>query len=310
MITKLAACCLFVSLGFSQSRPEPLPGNLPAQPLGASDLLALSVYNSPELSRLIRISAQGEIQVPMVKEPINVSGLLPADVEKKVAAAFSSNGLLVNPAVTITIVEYSSRPVSVMGAVRRPLTFQASGPLKLLDALSRAEGLTGSAGPDILVSLPDAARGKLIKRISIHGLIDMADPELNLTLSGGEEVRVPEAAKVFVVGNVRKPGTFPVQDGNGLTIMKALALSEGLMPFAAKQAFIYRREPVGTGKSEITIELKRILDRKSPDITLEANDILYIPDNAKKRLSISTIERLVGFGTTTASGLLIWGAAR
>lgn len=310
MITKLAVCCLFVSLGFSQSRPEPPSGNLPAQPLGASDLLALSVYNSPELSRLIRISAEGEIQVPMVKEPINVSGLLPADVEKKIAAAFASNGLLVNPAVTIAIVEYSSRPISVMGAVRRPLTFQASGPLKLLDALSRAEGLAGSAGPDILVSRHHPAQGKLIKRIPIHGLIDLADPELNLTLTGGEEIRVPEAAKVFVVGNVRKPGTFPVQDGSGLTIMKALALSEGLMPYAARQAFIYRREPAGTRQSEITIELKRILDRKSPDIALEANDILYIPDNAKKRLSISTIERLVGFGTTTASGLLIWGAAR
>ena len=310
MIIKLAACCLFLSLGFAQSRPEPATGNLPAQPLGASDLLALSVYNSPELSRLIRISAEGDIQVPMVKQRIPVAGLMPAEVEKRISAAFTSTGLLIEPAVTVTIVEYFSRPISVMGAVRKPLTFQASGPLKLLDALSRAEGLAPSSGPDILVSHHDPAHGELIKRIPIRGLIDLADPSLNLTLTGGEEIRVPEAGKVFVVGNVRKPGTFAVQDGSGLTVMKALALSEGLMPFAAKQAFIYRRESAGSGKSEIPIELKRILDRKDADIALEANDILYIPDNTKKRLSMTTLERVITFGSSTASGLLIFGAGR
>ncbi len=310
IIQKLAACCLYVSLGWAQSRPEAPTGNLPAQSLGPSDLLALSVYNSPELSRLIRISAEGDIQVPMVKERIPVNGLMPAEVEKKIATAFSSTGLLVDPAVTVTIVEYFSRPISVMGAVRKPLTFQANGPLKLLDALSRAEGLSATSGPDLLVTRKDHGQGELVKRIPIRGLIDLADPELNLTLTGGEEIRVPEAGKVFVVGNVRKPGTFAVQDNSGLTVMKALALSEGLLPFASKQAFIYRREANGAGKNEIPIELKRLLDRKTGDIALEANDILYIPDNTRKRLSITTLERVISFGSTTASGLLIWGAAR
>ena len=309
MTQKLAAYCLFVSLAFTQNRPEPVTGNLPAQPLGASDLISLSVYNSPELSRVIRISAEGDIQIPMVKDRIPVAGLMPAEVEEKVKTVFTDAGLLVDPTVTVTIVEYFSRPISVMGAVRKPLTFQANGPLKLLDALSRAEGLSPTSGPDILVSRqgPD---GELIKRVPVRGLIDEANAELNVTLTGGEEIRVPEAGKVFVVGNVRKPGTFPVQDGSGLTVMKALALSEGLMPFASKQAYIYRRESATNGKNEIAIELKRLLDRKTPDIALEANDILYIPDNTKKRLSMTTLERVISFGSTTASGLLIWGAAR
>ncbi len=309
MIKKLVTGCLYLSLALAQNRPEPVPGNLPVQPLGASDLLSVSVYNSPELSRQIRISTEGDIQLPMVKARIPVAGLMPADVEKKIAAALTEEGLLVDPTVTVTIVEYFSRPISVMGAVRKPLTFQASGPLKLLDALSRAEGLSGSSGPDILVSHHDAQQGELTKRIPIRGLIDLADPDLNITLTGGEEIRVPEAGKVFVVGNVRKPGTFAVQDNSGLTVLKALALSEGLMPFASKQAYIYRREGA-TGKNEIAIELKRLLDRKTEDIPLEANDILYIPDNTKKRLSMTTLERVISFGSTTASGLLIWGAAR
>jgi len=138
-------------------------------------------------------------------------------------------------------------------------------------------------------------------------LIDAADPELNVKLFGGEEVRVPEAGKVFVVGNVKKPGAFRVE-GSDTTVMKVLAMAEGLMPFATRQAFIYRRE-AGTGtKTEIPIELKRILDRKTPDVPLQPNDILYVPDAAGKRTSFAALEKLIGFGTATASGVLIWGA--
>ena len=75
-----------------------------------------------------------------------------------------------------------------MGAVRKPVTFQASGPLKLLDALTRAEGLSPEAGPDILVTRRRDGH-ELVERIAVRRLIDSADPALNLTLEGGEEIR-------------------------------------------------------------------------------------------------------------------------
>ncbi|MCX6634982.1 MAG: hypothetical protein NT090_07875, partial [Acidobacteria bacterium] len=72
------------------------------------------------------------------------------------------------------------------------------------------------------------------------------------------------------------------------------------------QAFIYRREAGTVSKNEIPIELQRIIERRSPDVHLEANDILYIPDNKGRRMTVTTLERIAGFGTATASGLLIW----
>ena len=66
------------------------------------------------------------------------------------------------------------------------------------------------------------------------------------------------------------------------------------MPYAAKQAFIYRREAAGS-KNEIPVELRKIMDRKNPDVPLLANDILYIPDNKNRRLSASAIDRVLGF---------------
>jgi protein involved in polysaccharide export with SLBB domain len=117
--------------------------------------------------------------------------------------------------------------------------------------------------------------------------MDAADPELNIRLYGGEEIRVPEAGKIFVVGNVRKPGSYPVHDATDTTVLKMLALSEGLMPFAGNQAFIYRREEGSGVKNEIPIELKKIMDRKTADVPLQPNDILYVPDNRARRASMT-----------------------
>ena len=218
--------------------------------------------------------------------------------------------ILVDPVVTITIVEYHSRPISVVGAVHKPLTFQADGPVTLIDAITRAEGLNTEAGPEILISRTrpdkDGSRSMVVEHISVKGLIDDANPDLNPRLFGGEQVRVPEIGKVFVVGNVHKPGAFAMQDSSATTVLKALALSEGLLPFADKMAFIYRQTAGSTTKTEIPIELTKIMDRKTPDVHLEANDILYIPDNKGRRMTVTALERLAGFGSSTASGLLIW----
>jgi polysaccharide export outer membrane protein len=147
----------------------------------------------------------------------------------------------------------------------------------------------------------------LVQRIPVRGLIDAADPELNLKLEGGEEIRVPEAGKVFVLGNVKKPGAFPVNDASDTTVLKMLALSEGLMSFTSKVAYIYRREG-GTGgkKNEIEIPLQKIVHRKAPDVTLQANDILYIPDDSGRRATATVLDRIAGFGSATASGVLIY----
>jgi hypothetical protein len=88
--------------------------------------------------------------------------------------------------------------------------------------------------------------------------------------------------------------------------MKVIALSEGLLPYTAKEAFIYRKTAGKTDREEITVDLNEIMRRKSPDVRLEANDILYIPDNHGRRMAAQTLERIAGFGSSTASGLLVF----
>jgi polysaccharide biosynthesis/export protein len=284
--------------------------NLPAQKIGPLDLIAIQVYDSPEFTRTVRIGADGKMRLPMLQQKIQAEGLLPNDLESSVAGALAREGLIVDPFVTITVVEYHSRPVSVAGAVKTPLTFQASAPVTLLEALTRAGGLTPEAGPEILVSKtqpgPDGEPASLIQRVPVKGLIDSADPDANLKLTGGEEVRVPEAGKVFVVGNVKKPGAFAVQEGSETSVLKVLALAEGLAPYPSKLAYIYRREASGS-KNEIPIQLSRIMNRKAPDAPLLPNDILYIPDNHGKRIGMAALEKLLQFGSTAGATALIYG---
>ena len=202
-----------------------------------------------------------------------------------------------DPFVTVTVAEYNSHPISVAGAVNQPITFQATGAVTLLEAITRAGGLTPEAGPEILVTRsqpgPDGTAGTLVvKRILVKGLIDAADPALNIVLTGGEEIRVPESGKVYVVGNVKMPGAFPMEDTESTVLKDAGALRQGLMPYAAKEAYIYRRDGNGT-KNEIIIPLSKIMERKAPDTPLLANDILYVPDNKGRRMTLGVLEKLL-----------------
>jgi polysaccharide export outer membrane protein len=293
------------------SRPpvsvEPASTNLPAQRIGPDDLIGLSVYDSPEFTRTIRVGPDGAIRLPMLKQRVKADGLMPGELESAVAGALVEEQLLVDPFVTVTVVEYHSRPISVVGAVKKPITFQAIGLVTLIDALTRAEGLSDEASGEILVSRSDAAGNRtLAQRILYRQLIDAADPVLNIRLTGGEEIRVPTVSKVFVIGNVKKPGAFSITDTGAMTVLKAVALCEGLAPYSAKVAYIQRTDDKSSAKAEVLVELKKIMDRKAPDVELQPKDILYIPDNTGRRLTASVLERLAGFGSSTASGVLIW----
>ena len=304
---------VFLSAILASAQPArritPDTANLPSQPVGPNDLIAVSVYDAPELSRTVRIGSDGSFSLTMVKQRLLAAGRHPADLEAAITAALQEEEILVAPIVTVTIAEYHSHPISVSGSVKMPLVFQAEGPTTLLEALARAQGLTADAGRDILVSRPQfGPSGEsflFTRRISARSLFDNADPELNVTLTGGEEIRVPEIGKIYVVGNVKKSGAYPVQDGSDTTVMQMLALAEGLSPFSNKDAFIYRREGTGS-KNEIAIPLDKIMKRQAPDVILTANDILYIPDNRRKRLGVAALEKLLLFGGTAGATALIY----
>lgn len=301
------ACFLLWSqLAHAQSPDETAAGraNLPIQRIGVDDLVAVQVYDSPELTRTERVAPDGTLKLPLLTQPIKAAGLFPADLEKELRDELKLEGILVRPIVSVTVSDYRSRPISVVGAVNHPLTFQAYGSVTLLDAISRASGLSDQAGSEILVTRPSTEGGQsLLERIPVKGLIDRADPTMNPKLTGGEEVRVPEGGRVFVMGNVRKPGAIPVHDINELTVLRVISQAEGLEPYANKEAYILRH---GDKTNEIPVPLSKIMERKAPDVQLEANDVLYVPENKRSKTMSKSLGAAGQVGMGTVSGLLIW----
>jgi polysaccharide export outer membrane protein len=258
----------------------------------------------------------------MLSQKIRADGLTAVELGNAVSEALKSGQILVDPYVTVTTVEHHLRaPITVLGAVRTPVEFQAPGAITLLEAILRAGGVAPDAGPEILVARTqpktsesieparaggDEAHPPLIERVLVRSLLDGTDPGANLVLVGGEEVRVADSGKFFVFGNVKKPGTLPVQDPNDSTVFKAVALSEGLAPNAAPRAYIFRREAGAGARNEIPIELKKIMARKAPDVHLVADDILYIPDNIKRRTTLAVAEKAGIVGLALVSTLIYY----
>lgn len=301
---KSSAVLLLAAGAFAIASAQVQLANLPPHKIRTNDLINISIYGEPDLARTVRVGSDGAIRLPLLEQKIKADGMMPDEVEKAIAEAFQHEQILTHPFVTVTVAEYHTLlPVSVAGAVRNPITFEPIDKLTLLEAITRAGGLTSDAGPEILISRPNGANS-LVQRIPIPALIDAADPAVNLTLEGGEEIRVPEAGKVFVVGNVKMPGAFPVHDPSDTTVLKLIALTQGLAPFASNEAYIYRREAGSGSQNEIRVDLNKIMQRKSPDVPLIANDILYVPDRSGKRVTMSVLEKVFTFGAGISTALL------
>jgi polysaccharide biosynthesis/export protein len=304
LIPALASCQTSAgntSDGLSQSG---IP--LPLLPLGPDDLLTVNVLGVPALSKPIRVGEDGSIRIPMVDKPIAASGKLPADLESDIAEALRHEDLVREPLVTVTVTEYVSRQVTVAGAVRNPTTVQAVTNMTLLEAITRAGGFAEDAGAELTLNSRADAGSLSVRRIAIKGLMNGSDDQSNPIVHPGDEIRVPRAPRIFILGNVRKPGSIALVETSGSSVMKAIAMTDGLAPFATNEAWIFRQNPGAAEREQIQVHLAAIMNRKSPDVDLKADDIFYVPDNKTKRITADVLDRLVSFGSATTSGMLIW----
>ncbi len=291
------------------SRPaDPAPAigsNESYEPVNAGDLIYVYITDDPDLTRTYRIAPDGTISLPGVSETLAIAGLAPAAVEQVIARGLLKAKILVNPMVSVNVLEYRSRPVQISGAVKHPLTIQALGNMRLLDALARCDGLDADAGFEILV-LRNGSDGVSEPEIHIpvQALLEGLDPQLNIALHGGEQIRVPRAGKIYIVGNVKNPGAFPITEADGLSVLKAVGLCQGLLPFSREDAVIYRLSPGASQRTEITVPVKAILKRRAADVRLRPNDILYVSDFTGRRHTAEVFDRITGVGTAASSALM------
>jgi polysaccharide export outer membrane protein len=273
--------------------------------LGVGDVIGVSVYESPDLTRNVRIDPNGDIRLPFVRQHIHAAGLTSDELESAIAAALVEEQLMIAPIVSVSVAESHSRPITVLGAVKAPTSLDAPGTMTLLEAILKAGGLSDTAGTEIEVSHPstsaDGRTVNLTERIPVRPLMDGSDPAVNIKLSGGETVRVLENARIFIVGNVIHPGPVPAGGVSDNTVLKAITLAGGLDSFTSRTAYIYRTEAGNGEKNRIPIPIKKIMTFKAPDVPLYGGDMLYVPSATGQRFSSKALAATLGVGLGVAA---------
>jgi polysaccharide biosynthesis/export protein len=281
--------------------------------LGPGDQIAVRVVNFEEINdKPIAIDLSGCIHLPMVGQ-IPVSGLTIEQVGSEIAKRLET--YVLHPDVSVSVTEFRSQPVSVVGAVKNPGVQQVQGQKTLVEMLSLAGGLdNGTAGSTLKVtrrlewgSIPlpnatnDATKQFSVAQVSITSLLEAKHPEENILIKPYDVISVPRGETVYVIGEVLKTGGFILNDGEQITALKALSMAGGAGRMAQPQhARILRRIPGDSSRTEIAVNLNKILDGKTADVRMQAEDILFIPNSIPKRAAVRALEAAIQTGTGLA----------
>ena len=244
--------------------------------IGPGDLLTITVFGVPELQQTVRVSETGDAVLSLIGNR-HLAGMTVADAAVALEDEYRNRKMLVDPHVTILVTEYATEGVSVLGEVAKPGVYSLLGPHSLLDIISAAGGLTQFAGSSVSIR----RRGGDEQAVQL----DANDPRKSLAqdveLQPADTVVVSRAAIAYVVGDVGKPGGFPMQNNGRLTVLQAVALASGVNKTAAlSHSKIIRKSP--SGYQEIDIHLAQLLQGKSPDRELEPEDIVFVPNSKVK----------------------------
>jgi polysaccharide export outer membrane protein len=248
--------------------------------IGPKDLLEISVVGVQEINKVVvRVSEEGRITLPLLGE-VSVGDLTKFEVEKKLAG-LAGEKIVVNPQVTVHILEYLSRRVQVIGAVEKPGPFDLLGRQTVLSALSEAGGLTRDAGEEVIILRQRPAGESAAIRIPIDGLFVQGDPKLNVVLEPGDIVNVPvdKPVTIYVFGQVRSPGALQVKRSSLPALTQAIAQAGGFTDRANRKRVQIRRKDASGKEIEIVVNVRDILKGKLKDFPLQVNDTVYVPES-------------------------------
>lgn len=258
-----------------------------------------------------RVDSTGGVTFPLIGS-LHVSGLTVGELQSALNDRLAK--FVKSPAVSVSLSDMQSQPVSVFGAVNASGVQQAGGSKTLVEVLSLAGGLRNDAG-NVLTVTRAAANGPLplehaaldptghfwIARVDVKKLLASERPQDNIPLLANDIVSVPRADVVYVIGDIKQAGAIPLF--GRMTVTQALARAEGLQKTASKRVRILREVPGTDRPQEIAVDFKKVLNGAAQDHELRPNDILIIPTNVSRSTALKMVEIAVQVGTRG----FLWG---
>jgi polysaccharide export outer membrane protein len=278
--------------------------------IGPEDLLEISVFEEEKLNKTVRVSSQGNISLPLLGI-LRVKGLTANELEREIRDLLAEK-YLQDPHASVFIKEYRSQRIAVMGAVEKPNVFEVTGQKRVLDILAMAGGLKEDAGQLLFLIRPPRPEEEVVKGntdsdeqipktyvIDLEELLVKGDLDLNLPLLHGDVINIPVSGKIFVGGEVKSPGGFPLK-GKKMTVSQAIAMAGGLIPESnGAETKIFRYSGKDTEREVLSANVYAIQKGQSEDPYLKENDIIIVPKSGVKAFLIGfrdTVKGLLGFG--------------
>ena len=238
--------------------------------IGPGDLVQVHVFDTPELDQSVRVTDAGTIFLTVGGE-VKVGSDTPAQAARAIELALL-NGYLRHPRVTVTVQEFATEKVSVMGEVKAPGAYSIHTARSVVDVLALAGGLTEAADRKIVIE-----DHKTHQKTDYFVSNTAAAFNAAVVIHPGDTIYVPKAGLVYVLGDVGRPGGYTMTNNDSeITALQLVARAGGTNHSAVpSNARLIRK--TATGYTETPIQLSKMQKGKEPDIKLEASDIIYVP---------------------------------
>jgi polysaccharide export outer membrane protein len=250
----------------------------PVYRIGPRDVVKIEVFEEEELNREVPVNEDGSIRLPLVGN-VQAEGLTEEELAGRLKALLEEN-FLRRASVSVEVVQFLSRPISVLGAVRNPGAVGSGGRLTLIEALTRSGGLSESHGGSIQI-LRRASNGLTDQiTIPVEALLVRADPDVNIPIFANDLITVPAAEEVtiYLLGEVASPGAITFRRSERITLLAALARGGGLSERASNRIRIQRREQGGPSQ-DLAVNYRRIVAGEDPDPELRHGDVIIIKES-------------------------------
>ena len=262
----LAASTTAALTSANTATPDTTPADLRLEALGMGDMVRVSVFRNPELTTEARVSERGTILFPMIGE-INVAGLTPSQAGARIADKLRSGKYVVNPEVTVSMMQVNSRQVSVLGNVVKPGRYPLdSTTAHLTDVIALAGGVGPTGSDEVTIITSRGGKQEKIE-VDMAEMFRRGDLTRNISLEPGDTIYVHKAPMVYVYGEVQKGGAYRVEPN--MTVMQAIAMGGGITPRGTERGIkISRRD--GKGVNRIDANLTT---------TVQADDVIYVRES-------------------------------
>lgn len=235
--------------------------------VGEGDVLELKVYENPDLSTTVRVSAGDTIRVPLVGE-ISVKDLTVSRVAAKIESLLA-DGYLVSPQVDVFITEHRSKKALILGQIKNPGQYELRGRVTFLEFISKAGGITEDAGNTATIKRTgdsDSPQGQIV--LDLEKLIKKGDASLNILIQDNDNVYISKADTYYVSGEVEKPDSYKFE--SNLSVIKAITKAGGFTNIASKNKVRIIRVVNGE---------KKVFQNVNMDEPLLPDDVIVVPES-------------------------------